>query len=226
MTEYADHIVLTGDRPHRAPLHLGHYAGSLRNRVALQSQCPPPIRPHRGSAGAHRQCPGSRPSRRNILEVALDYLAVGLDPALSPIVLQSGLPALSELTMLYLNLVSVARLERNPTVKAEIQLRGFERDIPAGFPLLSGQPGGGHHRLQGDACAGRRRPVADDRTVERDRGPGEQARRPRIGCRRRRRCSLRPRACRASTARPRRRNRSATRSTCPPRPRRSPRRSG
>jgi tryptophanyl-tRNA synthetase len=70
---------------------------------------------------------------RNILEVALDYLAVGIDPALSTICLQSALPALAELTMLYLNFVTVARLERNPTIKEEIQARGFGRDIPAGF---------------------------------------------------------------------------------------------
>lgn len=72
-------------------------------------------------------------ARRNVLEVALDYLAVGIDPALSTICLQSALPALAELTLLYLNFVSVARLERNPTIKDEIQARGFGRDIPAGF---------------------------------------------------------------------------------------------
>jgi tryptophanyl-tRNA synthetase len=71
--------------------------------------------------------------RGNIVEVALDYLAVGIDPAVTTIALQSALPDLAELTVLYLNLVSVARLERNPTVRAEIELRGFARDIPAGF---------------------------------------------------------------------------------------------
>jgi len=71
--------------------------------------------------------------RRNILEVALDYLAVGIDPTKTTICVQSCLPALNELTMLYLNFVTVARLERNPTIKSEIQMRGFERDIPAGF---------------------------------------------------------------------------------------------
>ena len=70
---------------------------------------------------------------RNVLEVATDYLAVGIDPNLSTICLQSALPALAELTLLYLNFVSVARLERNPTIKDEIQARGFGRDIPAGF---------------------------------------------------------------------------------------------
>jgi tryptophanyl-tRNA synthetase len=68
-----------------------------------------------------------------VLEVALDYLAVGIDPALSTICVQSALPALAELTMLYLNFVTLARLERNPTIKDEIQARGFGREIPAGF---------------------------------------------------------------------------------------------
>ena len=124
-------IVLTGDRP-TGPLHLGHYAGSLRNRVALQD--------------VHRQTiliadlqaltdHAGRPRdvRRNVLEVALDYLAVGIDPAKSTIALQSAIPELAELTMLYLNLVTLARLERNPTVRNEIELRGFVRDIPVGF---------------------------------------------------------------------------------------------
>jgi tryptophanyl-tRNA synthetase len=106
--------------------------GSLKNRVALQHS-------HRQyllladsqalTDNAHD--PGK--VRRNVLEVALDYLAVGIDPALTTICIQSHLPALAELTMLYLNLVTVARLERNPTIKEEIQARGFGRDIPAGF---------------------------------------------------------------------------------------------
>ncbi|HEV2566106.1 MAG TPA: tryptophan--tRNA ligase [Microvirga sp.] len=124
-------VILTGDRT-TGPLHLGHYAGSLKNRVALQH--------------SHRQYllladtqaltdNASDPAkvRRNVLEVALDYLAVGIDPAMTTICVQSGLPALAELTLLYLNFVTVARLERNPTIKDEIQARGFGRDIPAGF---------------------------------------------------------------------------------------------
>ena len=124
-------IVLTGDRP-TGPLHIGHFAGSLRNRVALQAT-------HRQfvliadsqalTDNAHD--PGK--VRANLLEVALDYLAVGIDPAATVICLQSMLPALAELTLLYLNFVSVARLERNPTVKDEMRLRGYVRDIPAGF---------------------------------------------------------------------------------------------
>ncbi|HEY5439960.1 MAG TPA: tryptophan--tRNA ligase, partial [Gemmatimonadaceae bacterium] len=74
-----------------------------------------------------------RDVRQNVLEVALDYLAVGIDPSVTTIALQSAIPALAELTMLYLNLVTLARLERNPTVRSEIELRGFARDIPAGF---------------------------------------------------------------------------------------------
>lgn len=123
------HTILTGDRP-TGPLHLGHYVGSLRNRVRLQSQ--------------HRQfvmiadlqaLTDTEPAkvRGNLLEVAFDYLAVGLDPAQSTIFVQSQVPQLAELTVHYLNLVTLARLERNPTVKEEIRQRGFERDVPAGF---------------------------------------------------------------------------------------------
>ncbi|WP_249122853.1 MULTISPECIES: tryptophan--tRNA ligase [unclassified Bradyrhizobium] len=124
-------VILTGDRP-TGPLHLGHLAGSLTNRVRLQAS-------HRQFlllADTQALTDNARdPARvsRNVLEVALDYLAVGIDPADSTICLQSGLPALAELTLLYLNFVTVARLERNPTIKDEIQARGFGRDIPAGF---------------------------------------------------------------------------------------------
>ncbi|MEI9985807.1 MAG: tryptophan--tRNA ligase [Aliidongia sp.] len=132
MREYSDHVILTGDRP-TGPLHLGHYAGSLANRVKLQAQCKrqfvliadlQALTDNTGDPGH---------VARNVIEVALDYLAVGLDPAYSTFVLQSAVPELSELTMLYLNLVTVARPERNPTIKAEIQQRGFERALPAGF---------------------------------------------------------------------------------------------
>ncbi len=123
--------ILTGDRP-TGPLHLGHYAGSLRNRVALQhahdqTVLVADLQALTDNAGRAADV------RRNVLEVVLDYLAVGIDPARTTIALQSAIPELSELTVLYLNLVTVARLERNPTVKAEIELRGFARDIPAGF---------------------------------------------------------------------------------------------
>jgi tryptophanyl-tRNA synthetase len=124
-------VILTGDRT-TGPLHLGHYAGSLKNRLALQHS-------HRqylllADTQALTDNAGDPAKvRRNVLEVALDYLAVGIDPAQTTICVQSGLPALAELTLLYLNFVTVARLERNPTIKEEIQARGFGRDIPAGF---------------------------------------------------------------------------------------------
>ena len=123
------HTILTGDRP-TGPLHVGHYLGSLRNRVALQS--------------LHRQfvmiadlqaLTDTDPAKvhSNVLEVAYDYLGVGIDPNQSTLLIQSQLPELAELTVHFLNLVSVARLERNPTVKEEMRQRGFERDVPAGF---------------------------------------------------------------------------------------------
>lgn len=124
-------VVLTGDRT-TGPLHLGHYAGSLRNRLALQET-------HEqylllADAQALTDNAGDIPKvRQAVMEVALDYLAVGIDPQKSTICLQSQLPALAELSMLYLNFVTVARLERNPTIKDEIRSRGFGRDIPAGF---------------------------------------------------------------------------------------------
>jgi tryptophanyl-tRNA synthetase len=129
--ETARPIILTGDRT-TGPLHLGHYAGSLRNRVALQ-------RTHRqfvllaDAQALTDNIDSPEKVRSNVMEVALDYLAVGIDPAETVICVQSALPALAELSQLYLNFVSVARLERNPTIKDEIQMRGFERDMPAGF---------------------------------------------------------------------------------------------
>ncbi len=124
-------VILTGDRT-TGPLHLGHYVGSLKSRVELQHS-------HRqflllADMQALTDNSGDPEKvRRNVLEVAIDYLAVGIDPTLTTICVQSALPALAELTMLYLNFVTVSRLERNPTIKTEIQLRGFERDVPAGF---------------------------------------------------------------------------------------------
>lgn len=124
-------VILTGDRT-TGPLHLGHYIGSLKSRVELQHTHKQYVLLADTQALTDN---AEHPDkvRRNVLEVALDYLAAGIDPALSTICLQSALPALAELTMLYLNFVTVARLERNPTIKEEIQARGFGRDIPAGF---------------------------------------------------------------------------------------------
>lgn len=123
--------ILTGDRP-TGPLHLGHYVGSLRNRVAYQRD----YRQFIMLADAQALTDNMEDTgkvHRNVVEVALDYLACGIDPKLSTILIQSQIPELAELTFYYLNLVTVARLERNPTVKEEIRLRNFERDIPAGF---------------------------------------------------------------------------------------------
>ncbi|MEP6622155.1 MAG: tryptophan--tRNA ligase [bacterium] len=124
-------IVLTGDRP-TGRLHLGHLAGSLTTRVALQGRVQQTLLIADLQALTDNM---GRPAEiaSHVESVALDYLAAGLDPDLNTFAVQSALPALSELTILYLNLVTVARLERNPTVRAEINLRTFERDIPAGF---------------------------------------------------------------------------------------------
>ena len=124
-------VILTGDRT-TGPLHLGHYAGSLRSRLAFQDTH------EQFLLLADMQALTDNINdigkvRDNVIEVALDYLAVGIDPERTSICLQSQLPALAELAMLYLNLVTVARLERNPTIKDEIRARGFGRDIPAGF---------------------------------------------------------------------------------------------
>lgn len=124
-------IILTGDRA-TGPLHLGHYVGSLRQRVELQSIHDQTIlvADMQGlTDNAHNPSKVSS----NILNVVADYLAVGIDPSKTTICLQSQLPALAELTMYYSNLVTIARLERNPTVKSEIQDKGFGRSIPAGF---------------------------------------------------------------------------------------------
>lgn len=124
-------VILTGDRP-TGPLHLGHFVGSLRNRVAYQRDYRQFIMLADAQALTDNMDDPGR-VHRNVIEVAIDYLAVGIDPRLSTLLIQSQIPELAELTFYYLNLVTVARLERNPTVKEEIRLRGFERDIPAGF---------------------------------------------------------------------------------------------
>ena len=126
-------IVLTGDRP-TGKLHIGHYVGSLRERVRMQNSGE--YDPFIMIADQQALTDNARDPeniRRSLTEVALDYLAVGLDPARSTIFVQSQIPALSELNLYYLNLVTVARLQRNPTVKSEIQQKGFNQSIPAGF---------------------------------------------------------------------------------------------
>lgn len=131
MTHAKQSIILTGDRT-TGPLHLGHYIGSLRARVQLQHEATQYLlladtQAMTDNVGRHQRV------TENVIEVALDYLAVGIDPEKSTIFIQSQVPELAELTQYLMNLVTVARLERNPTIKAEIGLRGFERDIPAGF---------------------------------------------------------------------------------------------
>ena len=127
-------IILTGDRP-TGRLHIGHYVGSLRRRVELQN------------AGDYQKMfvfiadaqaltdnmDTPEKVRQNVVEVALDYLACGLDPARCTLFIQSQIPELCELTFYYMDLVTVSRLQRNPTVKTEIQMRNFEASIPVGF---------------------------------------------------------------------------------------------
>lgn len=124
-------IILTGDRA-TGPLHLGHYVGSLKQRVALQAIHEQTILVA-DMQGLTDNAHNPKKVSSNILNVVADYLAVGINPSITTICLQSKLPALAELTMYYSNLVSISRLERNPTVKSEIQHKGFERSIPAGF---------------------------------------------------------------------------------------------
>lgn len=127
-------IILTGDRP-TGRLHLGHYVGSLKRRVELQNsgEFEKVLIMIADAQALTDNFDNPEKIRRNIVEVALDYLAVGLNPAVSTLFIQSQISELTEFTFYYMNLVSVARLHRNPTVKAEIQLRNFEESIPTGF---------------------------------------------------------------------------------------------
>lgn len=127
-------IILTGDRP-TGKLHVGHYAGSLRRRVELQDSGEyDKIYIMIADAQALTDnADDPEKVRQNVVEVALDYMACGLDPAKSTLFIQSQIPELCELSFYYMNLVTVSRLQRNPTVKAEIQMRNFEASIPVGF---------------------------------------------------------------------------------------------
>lgn len=127
-------IILTGDRP-TGRLHLGHYVGSLRRRVELQNEGDfdrmfvfiADVQALTDNADNPEKV------RQNIIEVALDYLSAGLDPEKVTLFVQSMIPELAELTVYFMNLVTVSRLQRNPTVKTEIQMRNFETSIPVGF---------------------------------------------------------------------------------------------
>lgn len=126
-------IILTGDRP-TGKLHIGHYVGSLKNRVILQNEGQHQLFVFLADQQAltdHAKDPQT--VRESVGQVALDYLAAGLDPEQVTIFIQSQIPELAELTMYYMNLVSLARLERNPTVKTEIAQKGFGESIPTGF---------------------------------------------------------------------------------------------
>ena len=127
-------IILTGDRP-TGRLHIGHYVGSLRRRVELQNtgEYDEIYIMIADAQALTDNVDNPEKIRTNIVEVALDYLSCGLDPAKSNILIQSQIPELTELTFYYMNLVTVARLQRNPTVKTEIQMRKFENSIPVGF---------------------------------------------------------------------------------------------
>ena len=127
-------IILTGDRP-TGCLHVGHYVGSLRRRVELQNQGEyDKIFIMIADAQALTDnAENPEKVRQNIVEVALDYLSVGLDPEKSTILIQSMIPELTELTFYYMNLVTVSRVQRNPTIKSELQMRGFGDSVPVGF---------------------------------------------------------------------------------------------
>lgn len=127
-------IILTGDRP-TGRLHVGHYVGSLKRRVELQNsgEFDQIFIMIADAQALTDNAEHPEKVRENIIEVALDYLACGLDPAKSTLLIQSQIPELCELSFYYMNLVTVSRLQRNPTVKSEIQMRNFEASIPVGF---------------------------------------------------------------------------------------------
>lgn len=129
-----DKIILTGDRP-TGRLHVGHYVGSLRRRVELQNsgEYSKIFIMIADAQALTDNFENPEKVRQNIVEVALDYLSCGLDPAKSTLFIQSQIPELTELSFYYMNLVTVSRLQRNPTVKNEIQMRNFEASIPVGF---------------------------------------------------------------------------------------------
>ena len=130
----AQKIILTGDRP-TGKLHVGHYVGSLKRRVELQNsgEYDKIFIMIADAQALTDNADNPAKVRSNIMEVALDYLSVGIDPAKSDIFIQSYVTELTELTFYYMNLVTVSRLQRNPTVKSEIQMRNFETSIPVGF---------------------------------------------------------------------------------------------
>lgn len=124
-------VALSGDRP-TGPLHVGHYVGSLRNRVKMQNECKLFVMVADVQALTDNYEHPEKLSK-NIFEVTCDYLAIGIDPKITTIFVQSMIPEIAELTIYYANLVTIARLQRNPTVKDEIKQKGFGEQIPTGF---------------------------------------------------------------------------------------------
>lgn len=125
-------IALTGDRP-TGKLHLGHYVGSLQNRVKLQDEVDKFFYMVADIQGLTDNAENPDKVRKNVLEVAIDNLACGMDPKKTTMFIQSEVPEIAELTVLFLNLVTLARLKRNPTVKDEMKQKGFGEDVPAGY---------------------------------------------------------------------------------------------
>ena len=127
-------VILTGDRP-TGRLHVGHYVGSLRRRVELQNsgEFDKIFIMIADAQALTDNAENPEKVRQNIVEVALDYLSVGIDPSKANILIQSMVPELTELTFYYMNLVTVSRVQRNPTIKSELQMRGFGESIPVGF---------------------------------------------------------------------------------------------
>ena len=233
-------IILTGDRP-TGRLHLGHYVGSLRRRVELQEsgEFERIFIMIADAQALTDNADNPEKVRQNIIEVALDYLSVGLDPKRSTLFIQSQIPELCELSFYYMNLVTVQRLQRNPTVKAEIQLRGFaegaaegdtqqKQGIPVGFftypisqaaditafkattvpagedqePMIEQTGSGRGSDVLVSSSAARSSTSSTRYTARHSSSPRSCCRRMRSAC-----------VCRAPTARPRCRNRSATAST-------------
>jgi len=151
-TPRSDDVVLTGDRP-TGVLHLGHYAGSLSTRLALQGRCTQTLLLADLQALTDASGRASHVAA-HVEEVALDYLAVGIDPALTAIAVQSRLPALAELTMLYLNLVTVARLRTEPDREGRGAAPRIHSRSSCRLSLLPSEPGRRHHCVQGDTGPG------------------------------------------------------------------------
>lgn len=132
MSQTNENIVLTGDRP-TGKLHLGHYIGSIQNRLKLQNEHDGVFYMIADVQALTDNAENPEKVRSNVLEVALDNLACGLDPKKTTMFIQSQIPEIAELTIYFMNLVTLARLKRNPTVKDEMKQKGFAEDVPAGF---------------------------------------------------------------------------------------------